>query len=43
MDLLLVLSVEPGFGGQSFQPATMEKARRPLYAHMTLMPHFPSL
>jgi ribulose-phosphate 3-epimerase len=28
IDLLLLMSVEPGFGGQSFIPATVEKVRR---------------
>lgn len=27
LDLVLVMSVEPGFGGQSFQPAALEKVR----------------
>lgn len=36
IDLVLPLSVEPGFGGQKFQPAVMEKVR-------ALRQHFPSL
>lgn len=28
LDLVLVMSVEPGFGGQSFQPAALEKLRK---------------
>jgi ribulose-phosphate 3-epimerase len=27
LDLVLIMSVEPGFGGQSFQPAALEKLR----------------
>lgn len=28
IDLLLIMTVHPGFGGQSFRPETMEKVRR---------------
>ena len=28
LDLLLIMTVHPGFGGQSFQPEMMEKMRR---------------
>ena len=27
MDLVLIMSVEPGFGGQSFMPETLDKVR----------------
>ncbi|MCY2936555.1 MAG: ribulose-phosphate 3-epimerase, partial [Planctomycetota bacterium] len=28
LDCVLVMSVQPGFGGQSFQPGVLEKVRR---------------
>ncbi|MBU9888505.1 MAG: ribulose-phosphate 3-epimerase [Candidatus Omnitrophica bacterium] len=36
LDLVLVMSVEPGFAGQAFMPETMDKVRR-------LRAHFPKL
>ncbi len=40
IDLLLVMTVHPGFGGQSFRAEQMEKVRR---AHEWKMKHNPSL
>ena len=34
LDLVLIMSVQPGFGGQAFQPQVLEKARS-LHAWMT--------
>ncbi|TSC58679.1 MAG: ribulose-phosphate 3-epimerase [Candidatus Peregrinibacteria bacterium Greene0416_19] len=37
VDLVLVMSVQPGFAGQSFQPAVLEKVRQLRAAHPGLM------
>ncbi len=37
MDLVLVMSVEPGFGGQAFLPSALEKIRAIRAAHPTMM------
>ena len=37
IDMVLIMSVEPGFGGQSFMPETLEKVRALRVKHPNLM------
>jgi ribulose-phosphate 3-epimerase len=38
LDMVLIMSVEPGFGGQSFMPETMAKVRGPPWAARRRLP-----